>query len=146
MIWLKRIIKKISLRLLLAVVAGIVIAAVLSLFMHEVLHLLGIFPALGKPMFEKDLLIISLIYHSLFAMFAAAVTAMLAKEKARKAVFILGSKEAIMWLLGTLLLWNHAAPWFNITKAVLGPPLAWIGGKLYARYHAAVSGKKEMKI
>ena len=58
--------------------------------------------------------------------------------------FILGTKEAIMWLLGTLLLWHHAAPWYNITKAVLGIPIAMLGGKLYA-WHKSKTQKKKLK-
>ncbi|MCW3102342.1 MAG: hypothetical protein JWO09_782 [Bacteroidetes bacterium] len=125
---------KIPYRLLLSVAAGIAIAAVLSVLAHLLLYAFGIFPAPLKPMFDKRELIISLIYHSVFAMAGAFVTAMLAKEQARKAVFILGSKEAIMWLVGMVVLWDHSPPWFNITKAILGPPLAWFGGKLYQFY------------
>ena len=122
------------LRLIFSVIAGIFTAMCLSVVTHEILYLAGIFPPLGKPMFDTGVLWISLIYHSLYAVAGAYVTAAIAEEKARKAAFILGSKEAIMWLLGTLLLWHHAAPWYNATKALLGIPLALFGGELYAKY------------
>ncbi len=122
---------KFPIRLILSIVAGLLTASVFSIITHEVLHLAGIFPPLRKPMFDTRLLIMSLIYHSLFAIAGAYVTAMIAREKAKKAVFILGSKEAIMWLLGTILLWKHSPVWFNITKAVIGIPLAILGGKIY---------------
>jgi hypothetical protein len=132
---------KIPYRLILSVMAGIAIAAVFSVLTHLLLYAIGVSPPPFKPMFDKQDLIISLCYHSAFAIAGAFVTAWIARKQARKAVFILGSKEAIMWVLGMILLWHHSPPWFNITKAVLGPPLAWFGGKLYQLYKKKHDGQ-----
>ena len=121
-------------RLILSVIAGIATAMVLSFITHELLFLLDVFPQIDKPMHDTHLVIIELIYHSIYAVIGACVTAKLAKERARKAVFILGTKEAVMWLLGTILLWHHNPPWYNLTKALLGIPLAMLGGYLYNRF------------
>ncbi|HEV7230251.1 MAG TPA: hypothetical protein VGO45_02920 [Bacteroidia bacterium] len=112
-------------------------ATLLSVATHEILHLTGVIPGMGSPQFDTNILLISLLYHSVYAIIGAYVTAKIAEERARKAVFILGSKEAIMWLLGILLLWKHNPAWFNITKAVLGIPLALLGGRIYAATHPA---------
>ncbi|MES2591244.1 MAG: hypothetical protein V4608_05115 [Bacteroidota bacterium] len=125
---------RIPVRLILSVIAGIAATAILSSITHLILYLFGIFPPLFKPIFDNRILTISLIYHSIFAIVGGYVTASLAKDKARKAIFILGSKEAIMWLIGTVLLWHHAPVWFNVTKAILGMPLAWMGGQVYLFY------------
>ncbi|MEO8760278.1 MAG: hypothetical protein ABI448_05270 [Bacteroidia bacterium] len=126
--------RKLPIRLILSVAAGIAISTVLSAITHEILHLVGFFPSPLKPMFDTGMVLIALVYHSVFAVIGAFYTAMIAKEKARKAVFFLGSKEAIIWLLGTILLWKHSPPWYNITKAIIGIPLALLGGKIYANY------------
>ena len=126
--------KKDTIRLVLAVIAGIITAMILSGVTHELLYLLTDYPAPLKPMFEPGPLWIALAYHSFYAVLGAIVTAKIAKDRARKAVFILGTKEAIMWLLGTILLWKHAAPWYNITKAILGIPLAMLGGWIYSYF------------
>jgi hypothetical protein len=131
-IWLKD--HHVPVRLILSVVAGIAISMVLSVATHEVLHLCGIYPPLTKPMFDTGLVVIELIYHSVYAVVAAIFTAKLAKEMANKAVFVLGTKEAIMWVLGTLLLWKHSPPWYNLSKALLGIPLALLGGYLYKKF------------
>ncbi len=125
---------KIPIRLIISVAAGIATAMVLSGVTHELLHLAGIFPQIGKPNFDTRLILIAFFYHSVYAVAGAFVTAWLAKDKARKAVFILGTKEAIMWLLGIILLWHHAPPWYNLSKALAGIPLAMLGGKLYELY------------
>ncbi|PBQ34279.1 hypothetical protein CNR22_21720 [Sphingobacteriaceae bacterium] len=127
-------IKKDTMRLILAVIAGIITAMLLSGLTHELLYLLFDYPAPLKPMFEAGPLWIALFYHSIYAVIGAMITARIAKERAKKAVFILGTKEAIMWLLGTILLWKHAAPWYNITKAILGIPLALLGGWIYSYF------------
>ncbi len=126
--------EKLPIRLIISVIVGIIISKILSTITHEILFLTGFFPAPSKPMFDTHLLLIALAYHSLYSVFAAFITAMIAKEKARKAAFYLGSKEAIMWLLGTLLLWKHTPAWYNITKAIIGIPLAMLGGKIYLKY------------
>lgn len=128
--WLEA--RHIPVRLILSVVAGIALAMTLSIITHELLYLAGIFPPLHKPMFETRLVIVELIYHSLYVMAGAYLTASLAREQATKAVFILGTKEVLMWILGTLLLWHHTPPWYNLTKAILGIPLALLAGKIYA--------------
>jgi len=140
---LRKLLSRLPLRLLLSVMAGIAVAMALSFITHLVLWAAGIFPPPFKPMFETSLVITSLVYHSVFAFTGAVVTAWLACNKARKAIFILGSKEAIMWVLGMLLLWHHSPPWYNITKAVLGPPIAWLGGKLYQHYKKKHPPKEE---
>ena len=131
---IQKIIKKLPLHLIISVIVGIAMAIILSIITHLILYWLNVFPKPGKPMFETDLLWISLVYHSFYAVVGAYFTAMIAEERARKAVFILGTKEAVMWLLGTILLWKHAAPWYNVTKALLGIPLAMLGGKIYTVY------------
>lgn len=124
-------IRKLPIRFLLSIVAGIAVTMALSVITRQILHWVVGFPKIGEPEFETDLLIISLIYHSIYAVIGAIVTSHLAREKARKAAFALGTKEVIMWILGMILLWKHAAPWYNLSKAALGIPLAMLGWKLY---------------
>ena len=133
-------IKKFPVRLALSVVAGIAAAKVLTTVTDLILHWAGVFPPLTAPMFDKHLLLISLLFHSVYSITGGYITAGIARERARKAVIILGSKEAILWLLGTLLLWKHSPPWFNITKALAGIPLAVLGGQIYI-WHRGNQGK-----
>lgn len=125
--------RHIPVKLIVSVIAGIATAMVLSILTHEILYFAGIFPQINKPMHQTNLVIIELIYHSIYAVIGAVITAKIADDKAKRAIFILGTKEAVMWLLGTLLLWHHNPPWYNITKALLGMPLAYLGGFIYQR-------------
>ncbi len=100
--------KGITVRFTLAVIAGLATSMALSMTTRLILYLCGLFPVPFKPLFETNLVIIALVYHSIFAMTGAFVTAHVARDPARKAVIFMGSKEAIMWLLGTIFLWKHA--------------------------------------
>ncbi len=126
--------KGITVRFILSVIAGLATSMALSISTRFILFQCGLFPAPFRPLFETHLLIIALMYHSIFAMTGAFVTARVARDRARKAVIFLGSKEAIMWLLGTLFLWKHAPVWYTITKAVIGIPIALAGGFFYRLY------------
>jgi len=128
------LLRKLPIRIILSVIAGIATSAVLSIITHEILHLCGVLPPLRTPLFDTELLWLILAYHSIYAVIGAYVTAMAAKDKARKAIIFLGTKGAVMWLLGAILLWKQHPAWFNITKAILGVPLALLGGKLYELY------------
>ncbi len=80
---------------MLSVIVGIATAMALSAATHEVLHLFNIFPAPGKPNFDTCLLLIAFFYHSVYAVIGAFVTAMLAKDRARKAVLYWGQKRPL---------------------------------------------------
>ncbi len=137
--------KQIPFRLIFSVAAGVATVAVLSVITHEVLHLLGVFPPAFKPMFNTRVLWIALTYHSLYTIIGAYVTAIVAREKARKAVMILGTKGAVIWLLGTLLLWKHSPAWFNISKALTEIPLSLLGGWFYHYYKRKKAGMVNMR-
>lgn len=118
-------------QLLLAVVAGITISKILTVAAHLLLHHFGLLPAISNPDFTLNTLLLALAMHSLFAVAGAVVTASLAGDQARKACVVLGTKEAIIWVLGLILLWKTYPAWFNLAKALLGIPLALLGGRIF---------------
>jgi hypothetical protein len=121
-------------RLILSIIAGIATTMLLTIITDEVLNLLGKHPPLFKPILDDSLVQLVLVYHSLYAIIGAFVTAKIAKNQSRTAVLILGTKELFMWLVGMFILYDHSPTWYNVTKALLGIPLAFIGGRLYEYY------------
>ncbi len=55
----------------------------------------------------------------------------MAKEKAEVAVLVSGIIASVVWLIGTIAMWNLVAPWYNIGGFVMSVPFALLGGKLY---------------
>lgn len=74
-------------------------------------------------------------YRALFAITGAYITASIAKDKAKKAVYFLGVLGTIAWLAGLLRFWDLAPAWYNIGGLLLAIPYALIGYSLYNRNH-----------
>src|SRR3954465_8302131 len=111
---------KIPVRLIIAVGVGIVASKVLDILTHWLLHLAGWLPPVTKPNFSVHNQVLLLCFHSAFTIVSAFLTALIARNQVKKAIFILGTKEAVFWLIGMVLLWNHSPFWVNMAKAVLG--------------------------
>ncbi len=125
---------RIPFRLIVSVIAGIATTMILMMITNFILNIFGEHPPLFKPMLDDGQVQFDLVYHSIYAIIGAFVTAKIAKNQSRKAVLILGTKELFMWVIGMFLLYDYAPTWYNVTKALLGVPLAWIGGRLYEYY------------
>jgi len=118
-------------RIIFSIFVGWIVGAALSIVTDIFFHSTGIFPPAGQPFFETGLLIIAFSYRAVYQIGSAYITAMLAKEKAETAVLISGIIASIVWLIGTIAMWNLVAAWYNIGGVVLSVPFALIGGKLY---------------
>lgn len=121
-------------RLILSVIAGIAATMFLTMLTHIILNLLGQHPPIFKPMLDDNQVQFDLVYHSIYAIIGAMVTAKIAKNQSRKAVLVLGTKELFMWVVGAFILYDQSPTWYSVTKALLGIPLAWLGGRLYEYY------------
>jgi hypothetical protein len=119
------------LRLILSIIAGFAVTAILSVGADHVFHVTGIYPPYGEPMLDSGLLLIALTYRSVFEIFGAYLTARIAREQAMKAAIIMGTIGSAIWLLGAVVMWDYAQPWYNIAGILTGVPLTWLGAKLY---------------
>lgn len=61
-------------------------------------------------------------YRAVFAILGAYVTAIIAREQAKKAVLIVGTVGSILWLIGAIAMWNYAPAWYNIAGIITGIP------------------------
>ncbi len=118
-------------RLLLAIVAGFIVTAVLSIATDHLFHVTGVYPPYGEPMFATGLLTLALSYRVIFTLIGSYITAMIAKENAMKAVTILGIIGSILWLAGAIAMWEYGPAWYSLGGAFTGIPLTLVGGKLY---------------
>ena len=118
-------------RLIISIVTGILVGSLLATATDHVFHVTEVYPPYGEPMFDGGLLFLALAYRVVFTIFAGYITAMLARDKAKKAVLILGIVNAIAWLGGTIALWEYATPWYNVAGIVTAIPLCMFGGRLY---------------
>lgn len=119
----------------LAVAAGFVFTAVLSIAADALMHASGIFPAPGQPM-SGGLFAWALAYRMAFTVGGGYVTARLAPTRPMRHVLTLGAIGTVAGTLGVVATWN-AGPefgprWYPILVAATGLPCVWAGGALAA--------------
>jgi hypothetical protein len=114
-----------------AVVVGFVTVAILSVITDAVLEGMHILPPQNQPgAYENWMLLVALLYRSVYAVVGGYVTAALAPGKPMKHVKILAILGTVGGALGIIAGWNLSEHWYPIALAVTAYPLVWFGGKL----------------
>jgi hypothetical protein len=119
------------LRLILAIIAGMVIITILSVGTDTILEATGIFPPLGEPLFDTNLLLLATVYRFIYQVVGSYISARIAKERASAAAWTMGIIGAVMWLIGTFTMEGHSPYWYGILGAVLSIPSTLLGRRFY---------------
>jgi drug/metabolite transporter (DMT)-like permease len=121
-------------RSILAVLAGLVVGAALSIGTDIVLHTAGIFPPLGRLMADS-LLLLATAYRTIYSVLGAYITARLAPNRPMQHALVLGALGLVVCLIGVVTTWNRAQEfgphWYPIALTILALPQCWLGGKLF---------------
>ena len=123
---MKSIIKSI-----LAVIAGFLTIAVLSIVTDTILEMTHVFP----PLTEKSadwMLVLALVYRCVYSVIGGFVVARLAPSKPMKHVMILIIIGTIMGTLGAVANWDISVgqEWYPILLVILSIPAVWWGGRM----------------
>jgi len=121
---------------ILAVGAGFLAAASLSMGMDELLHGTGIFPPKGQVM-SNGFFVLATAYRFLFQSLGGYITAYAAPSKPMKHVWILAGIGQVMSLLG-ILAWKAMGAaggplWYPLALVVTAIPSVWLGGWSHQR-------------
>ena len=114
-----------------AVVAGFITVVALSIGTDTVLEALGIFPPISEGLFVTWMLVVALVYRSVYTIAGGYVTAKLSPEKPMKHVVVLGLIGTVAGIAGVIAGWNLSQHWYPIAIAASGFLLTWPGGKLH---------------
>lgn len=123
-----------------AVVAGLVVIFVLSLGTDQVLHVLGVYPPWGQPMYEPGLNLLALAYRCVYAVLGCYLTARLAPHAPMRHALALGIVGVVLSSMGAYVAIARAdlgPAWYPIALVISSLPSAWLGGALYQRRLAA---------
>jgi hypothetical protein len=123
-----------------AVVAGILVAVVVSTLIDLVLHATGVFPSPPTPL-DNAGAALATSYRVVIGVAAAWLTARLAPAKPMKHALILGAIGAVIALVGVVVTWNsNLGPrWYAIALVILALPQSWLGAKLFELQRGRVS-------
>jgi hypothetical protein len=117
----------------IALIAGIVVGAGLSLGTDQVLHVLKIYPPWGRTM-SDGLFAVATGYRIVYNILGSYVAARLAPYRPMWHAMVLGVVGLIVGLAGAAVTWNAQPPlgphWYAVVVALISIPCAWIAGKL----------------
>lgn len=117
-----------------AVLAGFMAVVILSIVTDFIVESLKFFPPANQSTaYVWWMLLIALIYRTLYTVVGGYVTALLAPNKPIRHTVILGIVGIIAGTLGTVANWNMGNQWYPIMLVVLALPSTWLGGWLFAQ-------------
>lgn len=123
-------------RSVVAVIAGFLATAVLSLGTDVVVHALHLFPPWGEPM-SSALFVWATVYRLAFTVLGGFITARVAPRKPMTHVLVLGMIGIVAASIGLAATWNQGPEfgpkWYPILLVVTALPCVWIGGQVAAR-------------
>jgi hypothetical protein len=116
-----------------AVLAGFLTIVVLSLGIDQILHVLGVYPPWGQPMYEPGLNLLALAYRIVISVLGCYITAALAPRSPMRHALILGAIGVLVSTAGAFAAvgQNLGPVWYPIALVVVSIPCAWLGGRLY---------------
>jgi len=120
-----------------AVLAGFITVFVLSVATDFVLERIGFFPPANEPdSYTGWMLMLALIYRSIYSVAGFYLTARLAPGAPMRHAIILGIIGTVFAALGAMANWDRSANWYPILLVLVTLPCAWLGGKLVEIKHS----------
>jgi len=123
-------------RSILAVLAGMFVAIVLTLITDLILHRLRVFPPLGERVPDR-LLALATGYRVVFGVAASYLTAYLAPYRPLAHAMVGGAIGFAASLAGAIATWNggpaYEPHWYPVALVVLALPQSWLGGWIRLR-------------
>ena len=118
-------------RSILALFAGFVAAAGLSLGTDLGLHAVGLWPSLGQPM-SGQLLLFATVYRTIYGILSAYIIARLAPYRPFEHALIGGAIGTVVSIAGAVATWNQGLGphWYPVALIFVALPSAWLGGRL----------------
>ena len=120
-----------------AVLLGLVVVFVLSLGTDQILHMLGVYPPWGQPMYEPSLNLLALAYRCVYAVLGSFIAAKYAPHSPMRHALTLGFVGIVLSTAGAVAAsgMDLGPLWYPIALVVSAVPCAWLGGLLYRRRH-----------
>ncbi len=112
-----------------------VAVVVLSLGTDQVLHVLGIYPPWGEPMYDTGDCLLALAYRLVYTVLGGYIIARFAPRNPMRHALALGIVGTFVGLAGAIatIPMNMGPAWYPISLVVTALPCSWLGGLLYQR-------------
>jgi hypothetical protein len=115
---------------IVAVLAGFLMLAVLSMATDLGLAALGIAPSLSEP-WPDSLLLLATAYRIVYGILGCYVAARLAPDAPMLHALALGVFGVVLSTAGAIAMSGTGPVWYSIAIIAISMPCAWMGGRLY---------------
>jgi hypothetical protein len=129
-------------RSVVAVMAGFVAVAGLSLATDQLFHVLEVYPPWGQPMYGTGLYLLALSYRIVYTVLGGFITARLAPRAPMRHVMVLGLIGLAAGTAGAIVAITRGdlgPNWYPIAIAVTAYPCTWLGGLFRVRTPGGVT-------
>jgi hypothetical protein len=119
-----------------AIVLAFFAVVILSLGIDQLLHVLGVYPPWGQPMFDPGLNLLALSYRIVFGVVGGYIAAKLAPYSPMGHALTLGIIGFVLSSAGAIVAITQqdlGPSWYPIALALTAVPTAWLGGYLYLK-------------
>ncbi|MDL5514881.1 hypothetical protein QSE00_23930 [Arenibacter sp. M-2] len=123
--------KKSTFKSIVAILAGFVLGATLSLATDFLFDKLGIMSMDNFKETSAIIILVVIVYRFAFNVIGCYLAAKLAPSNPMKHVIIMGTIGTVLSILGSLTMWDLVIAWYNISIILIALPSAILGGKLY---------------
>lgn len=118
-----------------AVMAGLLVNVILSSATDLLLVAIGVFPPLrdfGNPAAYSDsLLLLALIYRTLFGILGCYITARLAPTRPMAHALVLGCIGVAVGVIGAIAAWDTWTHWYSLAIIAVTLPSSWLGARIF---------------
>ena len=121
------------LKSIVAILPGFFLGAILSITTDFLMEKTGMMSMKHFKQSSLTIILIVIAYRIIFNVIGCYVTAYLAPNKPMKHVIIIGIIGTVLSIVGSLAMWEHAMPFYNITIIFMSLPSAWLGGQLFLK-------------
>ncbi|HUQ82061.1 MAG TPA: hypothetical protein VM076_13005 [Gemmatimonadaceae bacterium] len=131
-------------RSVIAIAAALVANVVLSVGTDQILHVLGIYPPWGQPMYDTSLNALALGYRIVFGIASGYLVARLAPHTPMRHATILGIIAVVLSTLGAVAAITQAdlgPAWYPILLVIVAYPCVWLGAVLHRRRHGIMPAR-----
>ncbi len=121
-----------------AVLLGFVFVFVTSLGTDQILHMLGVYPPWGEPMYETNDNLLALAYRTVYAIIGSYLMARVAPYAPMRHAMIGGAIGLVLSSMGAIAaisIGNLGPIWFPVALVLTALPCAWVGGLLHREWH-----------
>jgi hypothetical protein len=121
-----------ALRSVGAVLAGLFAIFAVTTATDVVLHVTGVYPALGQRMSDA-LFVLATAYRIVFGIAGSYLTARLAPSRPMRHALALGGVGFALSVAGGVMMGDQGPAWYALAVIAMALPCAWAGARLHAR-------------